>query len=91
MTVSEYVINVITNFPKEYYNVVIFWKGPFGGLNKRTGFFEEYLEAEEFADHLNKIYRDMDMPYVIYLTDGNSRAKELYVQNSEQLLTANVD
>ena len=84
MTVSEYVMKTIDSFPK-YFNVALFWKDPFGVLNKRTGFFEEYMEAEGFSKYLNDRYSNTDMPYVIYINH-----KRMFANNVEDLLNAKV-
>ena len=47
--------------------VVCIWKGPFGELNHRAGYFEHYMEAMMFCQMLKETYENkFQLPYRIY-------------------------
>lgn len=47
--------------------VFVVWEGPFGELNYRSGYFEEYTEACFFRDYLEDTYSKYEFAYCVYL------------------------
>lgn len=65
MTAKEYIVEKINADAKEYlYKVRVFWRGPFGEFNERSGYFEDINEAMTFEEMLNKTYEKMKVPYL---------------------------
>ena len=64
-TVKRQIINARTN---NLHCVSVFWVSPFGSIENRVGYFEEYMEAELFKTSLSKTYADKYV-YSIYM-DG---------------------
>lgn len=70
------------------HKVTIYWKCTFGDatkistLEKRSGYFEEYAEAEYYAKCLNNDYMKLDFPFVIYIGSNIKYNNKLIEFNS---------
>ena len=75
VSIQDEAFKIFTNHRVSKYPVrhvvLLIWKSPLGDyLDYRSGAFEEYCEAEEFAEFLKQKYIKMGMNFQIYFDES---------------------
>lgn len=73
-SIQDEAFKIFTDHRVSKYNVrhvvLLIWKSPIGDyLDQRSGAFEEFCEAEMFAELLKQKYTQMKMDFQIYLDE----------------------
>lgn len=63
------------HMPQNYnlnYVVLLIWESPFGNLDHRSAAFEEYTDAELYAEALEQKYKKLGLVHTVYMLDNSS-------------------
>ena len=74
LNIHDEVVKIFMDHKMNKYNIrhviLLIWKSPLGDyLDYRSGAFEDYCEAEDFAEFLKQKYTKMGMNFQIYFDE----------------------
>lgn len=91
MTVREAIIKELKRInSRGMFSAVVFYRGAIANdLNERVAYFEEYMEAEMYAESLEKAYSGFLLDHIIYL-NGKQFASWFDSDDSSEYLDSEI-